>query len=695
MKDSIAQQTHNVRYSPKCKTITVVTLNDSSVVVNVLSTYNLQLIYHERVKDSQWPQYVPLRIGFNETTGLNIFAMYPAQITRTSQGLLRLFGMKGILISLPEVFKKIKAIEQYFDHVSDRIVALPELVARKEVTPVCKFEWKPGVMDRNDDFAMPLIHGRAIAANAEDTRRQSKYYTSVYAHQSSSWRQENTSDLRRFFVPHLFSFTYPWAPKQRVSVFGVIMKNEYHIISIGPPASMLDSDSEVVRVLYATDIKIAGDEVEHIEIFNMDYHYVLRVYKMSSMYSSYSGAPMPIPRWTVMSPHFLEEDAWYDTFVIHKSAHVTMPGGWISTPNQAISSSTNFYAYFKPHTFVVQDEINYGLRSRSAYVMPKHLLWGEYGLRGLRQSNPNDIFFGGGQYADTLGPYFGCIYEDRSYDDSKPLFPSTFAMACNSDYREQRTTHVDAFFRRFRQDKNRLLENSVPITCALPLACKARPGATLSFMRYISLYPWLVNDIGAVQVKIGATTSNISNSVDKLSRWRRRAENIWHDLQGVFGTKSQVVESEPNKTLVTLPLPGFCSFGNKLYRTPPVNDPGRTFRNDCFWEFVLATTPYNTTEFHRWETSLVTSVADSSKGPASPFTRLIEEILEMKNRDLQLSYLKVVWLEKLLAWKMQAFGLKIYLTRMALPMLVLFILHLTVGILLTDGDGRGDNRINW
>src|SRR5277367_5427828 len=45
---------------------------------------------------------------------------------------------------------------------------------------------------------------------------------------------------------------------------------------------------------------------------------------LSDTYSSYSGAPMPIPRWTVISPHFLEEDAWYDTFVIHKSAHITM-----------------------------------------------------------------------------------------------------------------------------------------------------------------------------------------------------------------------------------------------------------------------------------------------------------------------------------------------------------------------------------
>jgi hypothetical protein len=37
------------------------------------------------------------------------------------------------------------------------------------------------------------------------------------------------------------------------------------------------------------------------------------------------------------------------------------------------------------------------------------------------------------------------------------------------------------------------------------------------------------------------------------------------------------------------------------------------------------------------------------KGPSSPFTRLVEEIPGMKDRDLQLSFLRVVWLEKLLA----------------------------------------------
>jgi hypothetical protein len=698
MRDAIDEQIHNVRYSPRCKVITVVTVNSSTVVVNVLSTFNQQLIYHETIRDGKWPNYVPLRIGFNETTGLNIFSMYPTRITRTPQGILRLFGMSAVLISLPDIFKKIKAIENYFDHLSDQLTSLPELVASKQISPTYKFEWKPGVMERNDESAIPLVQGRAVATNAVDAHRQQAFYTNVYAHPNSSWRQDDTPDLRRFFVPHLFSFSYPWASDQRVSVFGAIMKNEYHIISIGPSPSSPNSKIEVIRVLYATDIKISNDAIEHVEFYQSSGRWVLRVYKMGDSYGSYSGAPMPIPRWTIVSPHFLEEDAWYDTFIIHRGAHVTMPGDWSTTPNFAITSTVNFYAYFLPHTVVAHAQVDYGLRTAPAYVLPKHLLWKEYGLRGLKPSNPNAILFGGGRYADTLGPYFRSIYDDRSYDDGHPLFPSTFAMACNADYRAQNTMLVDAFFRRYKQDRNRLLENSATLSCALPLACKARPSATLSFMRHIALYRWVVNDIGAVEVKLGATKSRHTNEVDldnKWQIWRVRAERIWQDVRALVWAARPVVKSEPNQRQVTLPLPGFCSFNNRLYKPPPVAESSRSF-GDCFWEFVLATTLYSKDQNHyRWEGYLNSYVASTSRGPGSPFTRLVEEIVDMKDRDLQLSYLNVAWLEKLLAWKMRRFALWIYLTRTALPMLVLFAIHLAVGILLTGGDGNVQNRIGW
>jgi hypothetical protein len=95
----------------------------------------------------------------------------------------------------------------------------------------------------------------------------------------------------------------------------------------------------------------------------------------------------------------------------------------------------------------------------------------------------------------------------------------------------------------------------------------------------------------------------------------------------------------------------------------------------------------------RWETQILKSVEHSGRGAASPFTRLVEEILDMKGRDVQLSYLRVVWVEKLLAWKMQTFGLQMYITRTAIPMLALFFVHLTIGILSTGTDGKDHKNV--
>jgi hypothetical protein len=59
----------------------------------------------------------------------------------------------------------------------------------------------------------------------------------------------------------------------------------------------------------------------------------------------------------------------------------------------------------------------------------------------------------------------------------------------------------------------------------------------------------------------------------------------------------------------------------------------------------------------------------------------------MDKQDVKLSFLRVAWLEKLLTWKMQTFGFRIYVTRTALPMTALFCVHLAIAVLWT-GDGK-------
>jgi hypothetical protein len=593
----------------------------------------------------------------------------------------------GILLPLRDIFENIKKVEDYFDSTTERVASFMTSVNNGESRPVCRFSWRPGALDL--DAPATIVHelGQSPLTTAEDARRQQDFFESVFANPKSSVRLHSIQESRHFFVPHLFTFTYPWNPDQSISLFGVVMKNEYHIIAIGPSSSTPTKGTDVIRALYATDIKVREDANERIEIYKSDSNYILYVSQDGQGAGAYSGAPMPLPRYTIISPHFLEEDAWYDTFVIHRAAHVTMPTNWSQTPNPALTLTANFFAYFEPSTFVVLDVIDYGHRARSAYVLPKYLLWLEYGLRGLRSPNPNDVFFGGGRYADVLGRYFRSIYDDRTYDDANPLFPSTFALACNADHRSQRTKHVDAFFRRLHQENHRLLANSQAVSSTLPLACRARPIAALSFMQHIVLFPHKINDIGAVEVKYGATETEDAKYESKLYQIRRFLGDLWHSFMP-FWSSPDDVHPEPNTSHVTLPLPGFCSFNYKLYRPPPVSR-----QDDPYWEFVRAATPSARDNFPRWETRILSWIASTGRGPASPFTRLVEEILGMKDRDIQLSFLRVAWLEKLLAWKMQTFGHRIYLTRTALPMLLLFIVHLVMGILLTEDDGGSFGNI--
>jgi hypothetical protein len=45
IKDAVAEQMLHSRHSPNFKVITVVTINDTTVVIDVLLTFNLHLVY--------------------------------------------------------------------------------------------------------------------------------------------------------------------------------------------------------------------------------------------------------------------------------------------------------------------------------------------------------------------------------------------------------------------------------------------------------------------------------------------------------------------------------------------------------------------------------------------------------------------------------------------------------------------------
>jgi hypothetical protein len=244
---------------------------------------------------------------------------------------------------------------------------------------------------------------------------------------------------------------------------------------------------------------------------------------------------------------------------------------------------------------------------------------------------------------------------------------------------------VDAFFRRLHQEDQLVMNNAQSISYTLPLACRARSTAALSFMRHLVLFPFKINDIGVVETRDGASTK--SETEKMLDSWWTRTRGlfvgIYHGLLSHLFNPDDDDISEPNTKHVTLPLQDFCSFKNSLHRAPPRSNDDR---DSAFWDFIRATTPYNGAEFLPWEHHILGQVIYSGRGPASPFTRLVEEILDMRDRGTQLSFLRVAWLEKLLAWKLNMFGLRVFLMRNVLPIVLLFVMNLAGAVLLTQSD---------
>jgi hypothetical protein len=681
IRDAVPDQLHRIRYSPDGRIVTVITASPSAVVVNVFIAFNLQLVFHKMIPHTSWPGLQVLHIGFNETSGLNLVAISPTT-TVNNAGTPTVVGVLGVMLPMKDVMEDIKKIEDFFASGTRHAANLGPS-SRIESIPECRFSWRPGVFDRDDEAAIVHEFGQLPVTTAEDAKRQTKFYESVFANPRSSVRMPTAPEARRFIVPHLFSFQYPWDNTQTVSIFGVVMKHQYFIISIGPSPSSPGKSPDVIRTLYGNDIKVSSlDGTELIEIYKSGNSYVLYI-SQTAKATSFSGAPMPRQRRTIASPHFLEDDAWYETYVVHAARHVTMPTGWSQTPNEALMSTANLRAFFEPRTFVDTEFIDWGHRVSSLYARPKYLLWMEYGLRRSLKATTTSIFFGGGRYADSLGRYLRSIYDDRMYDDTDPLFPSTFALICNSDYRSQETKHMDAFFRRLHQEDQLVINNSQSISYSLPLACRARPVASLSFIRHLVLFPFQINVSGVLAARDGASSQVLTSIVDNGGQLGRLLLNIVIFL--IPGLQPQLGDglSEPNTSKLTLPLQGFCSFGNKLYRAPAVSDRDR---GSSFWEFIRATAGEDDIGVPAWQTQILHRVAQSGNRPSSPFTRLVEEILDMRDRDVQLSFLRVVWLEKLLAWKLAKFGLQVYLTRTVLPIVLLFVTHLCGAILSTESD---------
>lgn len=664
---AIPRQVFYCRFSPGNEVVTVVVANDQTVVVLAFLTFNLQLVYKRVQPFSIGTGHQILQVRIGGARGISLVGLMPvAWGNGDTQGLILTFSI------LTGVYEDIRAVETHFDTAEVTLKS----IGRNPPTERLRILHRWTIS--NDAVTRQLGDTRALTPDEQE--HQLKLFDSIFLSDRFATYAPTTAVIQdRVF--HLMTITYPWDSKSKVYVFAVRMKYEYSIVAMAV-AKQVTAEPYLIRVLSVSE-NLYGANPETVEIIHNGPHYVLKVQGRTD--GAYSGIPLPSKRVTIIGHHFLPNDAPYDMFIIKESKSTTMPSGGITSPNVSLVFTANVAAYFPPKYLWNGGVLDYGHRNRASYVMPKFEAWLGYTHRSRR----NEPFFGGGELMDQLGEHCNMVFDDPIYDDKHPLFPSAFATAATLDILSNQTLFVDEFMKRYHKSDALIISNSQAISCSLPAVCRARPLGLLSFMRHITLF----------NVKLPENTPVIiSNRAHERNRFQDRYPRnkflticwqLFSLLKVIFIPPPREKNQKANTTAVTIPLDGFCSYDRHIYGLPVSyrgldSEASNHFYNMAESAYYNEVVTGETTGSARFSGVMNPSRPKGSIR-TSPFTCLVEEVFRIDDQELQFSIIQVVWFEKLVYHKLKTFGQYVFLTRIALPFLVNWILQFTLSILTSKG----------
>jgi hypothetical protein len=648
IRNAIPKQITFCRFSPGAEVVTIVVANDCSIVVSSFLTFNLQLVYKKIVNYSLWPGYVVLKVHIGPSRGVTVVGAIPHRVDGRG-----IFGLIVTFVAIPGAYEEIRTVEQYFDTVKKSIKTI-DVRAKDEGGELHRWRASLGSVVREVGYDSPMT--------IIERESQRTLFDSIFLRRSSQ-DQYSLQEIQAQVV-HFLTISYPWDSTSKVFVFAVRMKYDYCIMAMSA-VTQTSSEPYLLRVLYTSE-NLYSDKVEKVQIFKSGPHYVLRVTSESG--GAYSGIPLPTSRTTIIGHHFVPSDADYDLFIIKESTSVTMPNGFISTPNVALTFSASFAAYFPPGYLRCGELLDVGHRNRSQHIVAKVLMWLSYTHRSRR----NEPFFGGGELIKELSKTYAMVYDDPVYDDRQPVFPSAFATAANIDILSNQIVLVDEFLRRYHQSNDLIISNSRSISCSLPVACRARAIGVLSFMRHIALQKFHIPDIGAIE------SSNKAHETKSAWRLLIPIRSLFNYL--LNGQKGPV---GAGATTITIPLEAFSSYECQIHKSPSTfffeDGPSSVF-------YALASYAYyENRDGQELQMRLRLRHSGRTSGPTSPFSCLVEEVFDLKDAELQFAFVKVIWFEKLVFWKIEKFGKFVYLSRIVLPLLANLMLHLALSIITAGG----------
>ncbi|GBB88027.1 hypothetical protein RclHR1_14550001 [Rhizophagus clarus] len=681
------------RFSPDGEVVTVISANDRVVNIQIMLTWNFHIIDHISIDYSSFNGYQVWNIGMSETSGLLIFgAIFPPY---PSAGAIRV-----VVSSIPGIYDHVSKAEKYFDAISNGfptvdcdLFASWEVMAAHNKLSIIPKSTSPVNSDPVDEIVRDRVYELSFLSN-------NCYDPGISLEFDVSEK-----------VIHLLTFSYPWNEACKVHVFAVKCDHTLTIIAVRfvkRRRVQEDFTEMCIRILY-TDQNVFGSGLT-LEITKCEDYYLLTIVHKSEL-RTYSGILHANKTSIIITDFNIKCDAKYDIFAISDSRNITLPDDWFVSPNNIITSSSTFCGYIPNFG---QDGNNgllrFGSRKRSIYSASKLEMWLSYTHRDRTSDNILDE-----QFINIVSNNYDSIFEDMNYDDDDWLFPCTFAGAMNVDAISSSYLLTDEFLKQYHQSKELVIKNTMTITYCISAACRIQPTGVRSFLDHIALWTMDVEDRivnvrsndelkkneSFIKRKFENICENdkimeVVNFMRKILKNIRKNETLmgiinfikWrlnpallYDMFSLMKYQRSNQTAHSIATKYTLPLAGFCSYKNRVFQLPKWNYKLDSRHNSLHQLTMLS--------FGEVTTLISNQIKPYHSFAESPFSCLIDEILDIKNEDLMLEFFEIIWLKKLLKWKLDTFAKWKYLERLLIPMLINLLMHLLNGILITQDNQDG------
>ncbi|KAI8810336.1 hypothetical protein BJ742DRAFT_770359 [Cladochytrium replicatum] len=708
IRDSVSKQVFSGMFSESGAVFTLVGSGINTVLFQAsFLVFNLQLVDCRDIHVDLPRSFVPMSVALAENKRPSVIGGIISVVTLAGDPA----GMDVVYMKATQFGLDIDVIFDYFERWSASISAVRTIAESKSEPPFAQFKFRRDTSLKLD--LMPSIGG-ALTSPPRDSMAW-KHQNLLFKRTLSKGRFPDTQAFRDQRLPYLLTCNIPWCLPQlesesSTSIFAAVLEYDFVILAVSS-STTLDIEASVVRVLYESHNSNISSIENIIEFYRHGRHVLLsiRIQKRA-----YDRDRSEVVYTTVADGFFCQPSAGFDVVIAANSLHTTLPGGGWGV-NIPVLWSNSFAAYFRPEFFDPNDHVlTMGNRSAPDYNIAKFEIWRNYTLHESRNEF-NDIILGGTELRKQIGETFSMIYDDPAYDDSRPVFGSTFLAAINHDLMVGGTRCVDAFLKKMHQSDALIIGNGASISSAFPLLLRARPWEAVRLMRKLTHLDVGVADIGRVTSKTGKSFTDLMLRPLRATLGILRGTGIsyffsdlFYLLFGIFRIRRTFKPGSTNSNAkkYTLPLPNFCSYNLRLYRGltfagSRLEEVGADFSNaERQWRELQLEASGNFVEvfFRSWDLARLSKTARR----ISPFVRVVEELSQVPNSgdgwgddsEMIQQLLNVPWFQKLIQWKLQKFGIWTFLIRGFLPMLAMFGLHVTTSVLLTSTETTGASGNN-